>query len=309
MPFVAPTAETIPLPFTIICDRPDVAEAARRLGWPDVRRTDRPGAAPIGSALLLATRPETHLDERLRPLLQASRTLYIGLQAFDASPRAAAYTLAALRRCDFPAAVRRNRRWVRRLERQRRFCFASGAARDARLDVVPADEIDAGTIVACDLAVGDLVAAGAYFEVELEGFAAQTRPFQVSGGLAVDGVLYALADDFPGDRATARERGRRVFDAAQRGGLRLRIVENMVIGCETPAGESVLPALIAATDGNLTLTEFSIGTNRLPAADFSLNAQINEGAGGIHVGLGGGVQGLHLDFVSLGARLVTGAPA
>jgi hypothetical protein len=302
MPFVSPFAGATPI--TLLCDRPDVAAAARRLGWPDVRCLDHLTGAPVATALLLATHPDTHRDDRLCPLLQQSRTFYLGLQAFDPAPAAAAYTLAALGRCDVPAALRRNRRWLRRLERQQRFCFASGPAGATRLTVEPADELDVGTITTCDLAIGELVALGACFEVELEGFGTATRPFAVDGELAAAGVLYALADDFTGDRWAALTRGRRVFEAAQRGGLRLRIADNAVVACDTPAGDSLLPDLRAALNGNLLLTEVAIGTNRLPAPEFSVNAQINEGAGGFHVGLGGGEQGLHLDFVAPSARVV-----
>lgn len=306
MPLTLPFAHTEPC--TLLCDTSEVAAAAVRLGWPDVRRVDRldPAVAPPDVALLLTTNPETLHDEQLQRLLATSRVLYLGLQAFDASLRAAVYTLATLRRCDFAAAVRRNCRWLRRLAREQTLCFASGPSRQARLSVVPADEVDFGTVDTAELAPGSLIAAGAYFEVELEGFGSAPRPFRVDGELVADGVLYALADDFPGDRGVARARGQRAFAAAQPGGLALRVEENRVVACRAADGRSLLPALAAATDGNLTLTECSIGTNRLRRPDFSINAQINEGAGGIHVGLGGGEQGLHLDFIA--SRAVWLAP-
>jgi hypothetical protein len=117
-------------------------------------------------------------------------------------------------------------------------------------------------------------------------------------------VVYALGEDFAGDGGAARALADRLLRAAQPHGLKLEIRENVVTSCMTPAGRSVLPELAEATGRDLTLSELAIGTNRLAQPDFSINAQVNEGAGGIHVGVGGGPGAVHIDFVALAARRI-----
>jgi hypothetical protein len=53
------------------------------------------------------------------------------------------------------------------------------------------------------------------------------------------------------------------------------------------------------------LTEVAIGTGALPLGrvEWSLNSVLNEGATGIHVGVGNGLNGTHFDFISTEARL------
>ncbi len=289
----------------VICDAEPVLMAARARGWPCVRSIAEAvdAAGRPAWCLLIATSTETLHDPGLRTFLATTRTLYLGLQAFDPSPSAAAYTLEMLARSDLGAAVRRNRRWVRIIERRRELLFRSGST-PALLSCIPADAIEAGTCVSLALAPGSLVSVGALCEVELERFAEPDPPFVVNGELIVDGALFALADDFAGDRAAARACGEEVFAAAQQRPLSLSIRDNRLIACRDAQGRSLLPELAAAVDGRLWLTEFAIGTNRLRRPNFAINAQINEGAGGIHVGLGGGEHGLHLDFVARSARLV-----
>ncbi|MGH1509683.1 hypothetical protein [Ralstonia solanacearum] len=53
------------------------------------------------------------------------------------------------------------------------------------------------------------------------------------------------------------------------------------------------------------LTEVAIGTGALPLGrvEWGLNSVLNEGATGIHIGVGNGLNGIHFDFISTEARL------
>src|SRR5579871_5810013 len=153
-PWTAPSALQLDC---LICDAEPVAAAARARGWPCVCSIDEAiDAGRTAWCLLIATRTDTLHNPRLRAFLATTRTLYLGLQAFDPSPRAAAYSLEMLARSDLGAAVRRNRRWVRVLERRRELLFRSGST-PALLSCIPADEIEAGTCVSLDLAPGNVV--------------------------------------------------------------------------------------------------------------------------------------------------------
>jgi hypothetical protein len=256
----------------------------------------------VENAILLCTDPLTPTNPGLAAALRGSGIVHVPLHAFDPAPAVAVYTMAALRQSDVRRAIGRNRHWVRLLECERVFHFVDGHGTDLRC--IPADPITVATALQPDLPPGAARPLGLFFEVELERHPSGSRPFTVNGTLHADGVVYALAASFAGERGRIRACARRVLDAAHPNGLRLDIRDNVVVACVSAGGRSWLDEVSAAVNGDLTLSEFAIGTNRLPEPDFSVNAQVNEGAGGIHVGLGVGEQGMHVDFGALAARRV-----
>jgi hypothetical protein len=302
-PVFAPDA-----PVTVVCDDPAAADTIRAAGWPDVRSVSSidTWAEPAPSQVVfVCSDPASSHDSRLSSVLFNSHIIYVPLHAFDPSPRAALYTLQRLASADFRGAVKRNRHWVHVLERTHTLRFASRHHCNAVLTCTPAEDIYVGTLTSTKTAPGDLVPFACFFEVELEGFRDERRPFQVSGTFHADCVCYACSEDFVGDRSSSYVFADRLLRAAQFGGLDFRVENNFVLSCTDVAGTSLLNDLREAVGGSLELTEFAIGTNPFSNIDASVNAQINEGAGGIHIGLGDGDNILHIDFVSTAARLLS----
>jgi hypothetical protein len=292
-------------PLTIVCDDTSIARAVAAAGWQDVRdlaHSNAWPAHPIQHAVLLCADWTTPMDPRLADVLHSCTVLHVPLFAFDATPPVAVYTMEMLRLSDFSKAVERNRATVAFLGREPSYRFTGRNGQATDLECILADDIVVATALTAEMKTGVATPLGIFFEVEMECDEAQRRAFRVSGSLDVDGVLCAVAENFAGDPGPARAVAARVQAAARPGGLRLVIEDNVVVSCTTPAGRSCLPELTEVFGDDLGLSEFAIGTNRLPRPDFSLNAQVNEGAGGIHVGLGGGAAMVHMDFVSLHAR-------
>lgn len=54
-----------------------------------------------------------------------------------------------------------------------------------------------------------------------------------------------------------------------------------------------------------TLTEVAVGTGLLPPerVGWRLNCVLNEGAAGVHIGIGNSLTGMHFDFISKEAQL------
>lgn len=50
----------------------------------------------------------------------------------------------------------------------------------------------------------------------------------------------------------------------------------------------------------MALTEFAVGVNEAiePLIDYRFNSQMNEGINGVHVAIGDGSTGYHIDFLS-----------
>ncbi|WP_259697667.1 hypothetical protein [Pseudomonas brassicacearum] len=57
---------------------------------------------------------------------------------------------------------------------------------------------------------------------------------------------------------------------------------------------------VAAGARGLRLTEFAIGVNSeiKPLIDYKMNSQLNEGIDGVHLAIGDGSSGYHIDFLS-----------
>jgi hypothetical protein len=66
-------------------------------------------------------------------------------------------------------------------------------------------------------------------------------------------------------------------------------------------GEDFTDAVREATNPQYELhaLELGIGTNMglLPRVDWTYNSQMNEGAGLVHLGVGEGITGAHMDFI------------
>ncbi|WP_405741822.1 hypothetical protein OG885_42100 [Streptomyces sp. NBC_00028] len=63
--------------------------------------------------------------------------------------------------------------------------------------------------------------------------------------------------------------------------------------------------LSSRTRTELLPDEHSTGHLDPARVDGSLNCLLNEGAAGVHLGVGNGLDGVHFDFISTEARLVT----
>jgi hypothetical protein len=94
-----------------------------------------------------------------------------------------------------------------------------------------------------------------------------------------------------------------------RGGfpLTFEIKESKPVSLNTRYGEDILDVIVPFTDemlrGHLTEVAFASLTASLDT-DWTINSQLNEPAGGIHVALGAGETAAHIDFVSSRARIL-----
>jgi hypothetical protein len=298
---------------TVLCDDVLIADYIRRSSWLDVCTVDGLQARdndPITNAILLCTTPNTPFRPEVRGALNRSRVLYVPLHVFDPSPEAAAYSLQRLAESDFAGALQRNRRWLRILEQEQCLQFVSRKREGIELVCTPADEIEVSTALSAALPPGVVKSIGLFFEVELERRPGEQCPFILNGRMHVDGICYAMPDDLTHDATTMRDQSRKVGSMASAGGLNLVIRDSTLVACTAADGTSMLNEVAAAVGGDLELSEFAIGTNRLLRPNFAINAQINEGAGGIHIGIGGTDSRLHMDFICLDARLISsGRPA
>lgn len=271
-------------------------------------------ASDLDAMVLITTRFTQPKDgapsTNLREIFRGTQVLWVPLASFDGSFASAAYTLDLLRRSDPRRTMARNRAW------QELYASAEGPFRftgpGTDLTCRLRDAVMLATRVLDRLGPGEWESIGNLFEVNVEDDASRTGgdPFLADGHVSVDGLAAARHHVLPPD-AQARHTAATelVTDVARSG----RPIVLEVAGAQVQAcwvGDDDIVATIRdltnpAHEGRCR--EYAVGTNHeiLPHIDWSRNSQLNEGAEGMHFGVGEGRTGAHIDFISSTARLTS----
>ncbi|CAM3790700.1 Leucyl aminopeptidase (Aminopeptidase T) [Paracidovorax anthurii] len=240
----------------------------------------------------------------LRGIFADASVLWMPLGSFSCDPAEARYALERFADIDITDAVAMNRRILSRLLLAPQAVSLSGP--DTLLTVRLPDALQ----LLCRTRVGMLpdehASFGNYFEVamsptDLSGHV--DTELSVSGTLRIDSALVARHRELksmpPGSfgEATAL-----AHDLRRACPLQLSIRDNRIVDGLGPWARA-LQALCGPDNGS-ALTEVAVGTGLLPPEniDWSLNCLVNEGASGIHVGIGNGISGMHFDFISTEAH-------
>ncbi|MGF1646455.1 MAG: hypothetical protein ACFCVF_06000 [Kineosporiaceae bacterium] len=257
--------------------------------------------------------------DRWRELFAESRLLIVPGVAFDPSMEAMRYTLRRLAEASINDAVERNTRVLNAVAQAESVLVTSGGHEmRCRFDEV--------TIlrpkIEPELERGEWESIGAYFEVGLvsepDEFMANVKPgFHVDGEFLVNGVSVACHRHVSNDvRAMSTAAWTLLRDVHRDGGFPLRITldHSVVRSIMTGQGRDLVSDLLPHTNAGLggVLTELSFSTNstlRPDGIDWTINSQMNEGALGVHVAIGEGLTGAHVDFIATGATSdITPAP-
>lgn len=260
-------------------------------------------------------------DEKILPytewhkLFHDARVLIVPLVSFDPAMDAARYTVDMLSRSRFETAVELNRDWLSLLMNRKTPMVFGGEG----CELVCELEDDITVLkpkVESALAPGEWESIGSYFEVGLvpmpEDFRPGFRPgYVVEGTLTVPGVAVAHHKQMHPKLRPLASRAWRLFEEVREQGLfPLKMEIRNSRTTHVWAGERDLSGEIEELTNKrleLVLNEMAFSTNAgiVPEhIDWAYNAQLNEGAIGIHVGLGDGVTGAHVDFICPGVKLL-----
>lgn len=135
--------------------------------------------------------------------------------------------------------------------------------------------------------------------------ASRTLPIFFSGELNISGILTVLRKPNPMLPEDMKMKLQQLSDTLSENGGLLTVVENKVTSLRTGNGEYIEVLKMAAGTRGLELTEFAIGVNDeiAPLIDYKMNSQLNEGVGGVHLAIGDGSSGYHIDFLSPAANV------
>lgn len=243
----------------------------------------------------------------LRDVLSASSVLWISLASFSGDPENARYAIEKFSEIDLTGAVATNRRIITQLLLSRTDIGISGPGTDLTLRLPEVLQLSSRTRT--ELLPDEHSTIGNYFEVAMSPTDLAGRidtELSVSGKLRIDSVLVARHRELQGARAERFDAARDIAEDMRRAcPLYVTIEDNRFVDGFGPWADG-----IDATSGpeyRAAVTEIAIGTGLLDPArvDWSLNCLLNEGAAGIHLGVGNGLDGMHFDFISTEARLVT----
>lgn len=234
----------------------------------------------------------------LRDRFRGTPVLWVPLASFDARPDAAIYSLELLMHSDFSVAVANNRAVMMKL-----LAAKSGMEFNAdgtHLSFSLEDEVYVNSRTRVALAPAEHASIGAYFEVELgANWVDQEETFHVNGELLIRGALASHHREMPAELSAKIARADDLLtDLRTRLPLTVQIEDSRVVPGAFGDLDAVMRELTNPMYDGL-LTELAFGTNTAvnPHVDWSFNSQFNEGMGGIHIALGDGLSGVHLDFI------------
>jgi len=237
-------------------------------------------------------------------LFRNSRVLIIPLISFDPSMDAAVYTVELLARSTFEAAAIANERWLKLLMGCKQPLIFSGKGCDLVCEVEE-DVYVMRPKTEAQLSPGEWDSIGSYFEVGMVPQPEDIRPaFIVNGILSVPGVAVAHHRQMRDDLLPLAMRAWELFQRLRDQNLfplLVRIENSRVV--HVFAGEKDIAGELEDLTNRKresVLTEMAFSTNEgmIPEnIDWTKNAQLNEGALGIHVGIGDGLTGAHIDLI------------
>ncbi|WP_207389158.1 hypothetical protein [Marinobacter halodurans] len=241
----------------------------------------------------------------LRKIFANSSVLWYPLASFSPDLDIAKYSLEMFAYSDIVATVYKNRQVVAQLLMADQEVTLRGPGTELTIGLPDTLELLGRTRI--KLMDDEHVALGNYFEVAVSPTDLAGKvdsQMTVSGTFRIDSILAATHREFQGT-ATSEEINQLADEIRQACPLQVTVENSRIVrGLEQWSDR--LQAMCGPDDAYRSLTEVAIGTGVVPLdkVDWSLNTVFNEGATGVHIGVGNGLNGVHFDFISQQAQLL-----
>ena len=230
----------------------------------------------------------------------AKRSVFCAVYVFEASVKSALYGLDLILKSDFDDALQKQRLVLTQLDTCRQFNL-DGCNSQARVTI--SEQATPYAMIEEDISNDFIHSIAEFFEVHYAHMNIHAPcPFQFTGHLTISGILTVLRKPpTTTDIALKIALEKLTHDVAQHTAL-LAVENNILISFRVNDTEHKELLNCAAGARGLKLTEFAVGVNKAiaPFIDYRINAQMNEGISGVHVALGDGSTGYHIDFLSPG---------
>lgn len=162
-------------------------------------------------------------------------------------------------------------------------------------------------MIKSDLEENFIHSVAEFFEVHYAHMnAGHPCPFSIEGYLKVSGILSARRSKHVEESKSLEIRIEKLIKSISVSAGSITIENNQIVSLKNADGEHLELLEQAAGTRRLSVTEFAIGVNRSiqPLINYAVNSQLNEGIEGVHLAIGDGSTGYHIDFLSPGVTAV-----
>jgi hypothetical protein len=229
---------------------------------------------------------------------KSKKSVFCATQVFEPTVTSALYSLKLLLNSNFEHALCTQRSVLHMLNSNESF-FLSGNDADAKLSIFPHAQPYA--LLSEDVSHDFVQSVAEFFEVHYAHMNPQEPcPFSFTGTLKIAGILTVLRKPNPTLPDGLKISLKWLSDKISEEGAFLSVKNNNITSLKVNNEEHIKLLDLAAGSRGLKLTEFAIGVNDAIASniDYKINSQMNEGIAGVHLAIGDGSSGYHIDFLS-----------
>lgn len=226
------------------------------------------------------------------------KSVFCATQVFDPTARAALYSLELLLASNLEQCLQTQRTVLNMLNSHREFRLSGNCANAV---VVIHSHAQPYALLSEDLEGNFVQSVAELFEVHYAHMHPhEPCPFNVNGTVKISGILTVLRKPNPTLPSGLKTSLEWLLSRVAKEGATLSITNNTVTSFKIDEEEQLKLLDLAAGSRSLKLTEFAIGVNENIASniDYAVNSQMNEGISGVHLAIGDGSSGFHIDFLS-----------
>lgn len=260
--------------------------------------------ASVKEAIFIPTDEERALSQaKIEHALGSAAVLVIPLMAFSSDNSSVDYLVKRLAELDFASACSLSAERVGLIEKATKPVQITSEDGSSMLVTIGNQPEVFLPKLEPSIAYGEWAVISQFLEVALIPNE-ENSSFIVDGSILCDGVSVAFhSENWIKARPSALAAWN-ILRAVRIGGgfpIALKISESRVKSITTAAGEQILPKISPLTDVELQERLIEMSFASAPASDsidWSINSQINEASGGVHLALGTGVAAAHIDFIA-----------
>ncbi|MCF4995609.1 hypothetical protein GIW70_02645 [Pseudomonas syringae] len=283
--------------FSIIADSNEFLRECELLGFTTANIAQLE-AFPKNSIVFSFSNEAAKMTFEIAKKTARKKIIFCATQVFEPSLVAALYSLKLLLNSDFQQSLCSQRAVLNMLNSYQTFSL-SGNESNATVSILP--HAKAYALLGEDVTGNFVQSVAEFFEVHyahMNPF--EPCPFIFSGTLNISGILTVLRKSNPELPSGLKISLKRLSDQISNEKASLTIKENNITSLKINNEEHVKLLDLAAGKRGLKLTEFAIGVNESISnkIDYTINSQMNEGISGIHLAIGDGSSGYHIDFLS-----------
>jgi hypothetical protein len=252
--------------------------------------------------LLIPAIPSVHPDIELISALEKSAVLVTPLLAFANGTKEVDYLIRRLSKLSFEAACKQTLDTVEHIQHANLPIIVESPG--CHLMIELGDNVDLMVPkVSANISTGQFISIIQYLEIGLVPNS-DNSSFVVNGTLLCEGITVAHHLHSHYQSGPIADEAWRRFDNLRLSGrfpLVLEVKNSRLRSIFTRDGVDVLDIILPLTDEVMQggLTEVGFGSLfHSDDTDWTINSQLNEPAGGVHLGIGAGESAAHIDFVS-----------